>query len=51
MLDEKTARRLAERELVRELFSLNIPLEKKIEILVKETAEGPLWTEFKSQQK
>ena len=25
--------------------------EKKIEILVKETAEGPLWTEFKSQEK
>ena len=25
--------------------------EKKIEILVKETAEGPAWTEFKPQEK
>ena len=25
--------------------------EKKIEVLVKETAEGPIWTEFKSQEK
>ena len=25
--------------------------EKKVEILVKETNEGPLWTEFKTQEK
>jgi len=25
--------------------------EKKVEILVKETSEGPLWTEFKTQEK
>lgn len=35
MLDERTARRFAERQLVRELFTLDIPLEKKIEIHTK----------------